>query len=74
MTIVVPAWELAVLVLAAIVALLCGTRGTLLGMVWCMVGAWLHEPLVLALGAMWCWATLPDGSSGGGDNGRHKHA
>lgn len=55
---------------ALVTVLLAGTHGTHLGLCVCLFGAWTHEPILIAIGTLWCYATLPD-KGGGGGNARH---
>jgi hypothetical protein len=64
---------------AAFVALtlvfLCGTLGSHFGLVMAVLGAWAHDPVMVAIGWLWSWLCMPTGNDDGGSgNGRARHA
>lgn len=67
--------ELAAATSALLVVLAMGTHGSHLGTVFCLLGAWWHDPVLLLTGVVFCALTRPwHGDGGSSSNGRTKHA
>lgn len=59
---------------ALVLVILCGTHGSHIGTAVALVGAWHRDPVLVAVGLLFAWFTMPQSEGPGGGGGRSKHA